>query len=102
MVPLVCLFPPLLKANSVARFDGYELGFELPLVNGAFTMLGVWLVCLDSLRAGSLDDSQDATSWWRHDMDSNYHKASYSRLCYHTAIRRESAWGHVALPFGTV
>jgi Na+/proline symporter len=48
LVPVICLLSPVLtyvlKANSAAVFDGYEIGFELLLVNAAFTTLGLWLV----------------------------------------------------------
>lgn len=47
-VPLVTLCAALgtyyLKINSTAFFGGYQMGFETLIVNGALTMLGLWLV----------------------------------------------------------
>jgi Na+/proline symporter len=58
LVPVICLLSPVLayvlKVNSAALFDGYEIGFELLLVNAAFTALGLWLVSRPGeQRAGS-------------------------------------------------
>ena len=45
-VPLVCLISPclclLLDKISARLFGGYQIGFELLLVNAAFTYLGIW------------------------------------------------------------
>jgi len=48
-VPLICLLSPLL-AYLAGRFaplllGGYEIGFELLVVNGLITFLGLWLIC---------------------------------------------------------
>jgi Na+/proline symporter len=47
-VPLVCIISPLLciflNANSAALFGGYVFGFEMLIVNGLFTFIGLWLI----------------------------------------------------------
>lgn len=47
-VPVVCLVAPLLsyilQINSAAWFDGYEFDFELLIINGALTFLGLCLL----------------------------------------------------------
>ena len=47
-VPLVAVLSPvltfLLDRYSEQLFGGYHFGFELLLVNGAITFLGLWLV----------------------------------------------------------
>lgn len=47
-VPMVCLASPLicwaLDANSKAWLNGYVFGFELLILNGAFTMAGLWML----------------------------------------------------------
>jgi Na+/proline symporter len=46
--PLVCLAAPLLSfllaTYSETLFGGYKIGFELLLINGLLTMLGLWLI----------------------------------------------------------
>ena len=46
-VPAVCLLSPLLclvvSLNSEAWLGGYKMGYELLLLNGALTALGLWL-----------------------------------------------------------
>ena len=46
--PLVCILSPmltyLLNENSEWLFGGYKFGFELLLVNGLFTFLGLWII----------------------------------------------------------
>lgn len=46
LVPFICVCSPLfcyvLNLNSKAWFGGYSFGFELLLVNGAFTFLGLF------------------------------------------------------------
>jgi len=46
--PLVCILSPmltyLLNENSEWMFGGYKFGFELLLVNGLFTFLGLWII----------------------------------------------------------
>ncbi len=48
LVPVVCIICPLLtwiiNANSVAWLNGYKFGFEILLVNGALTLLGLTLI----------------------------------------------------------
>jgi Na+/proline symporter len=45
-VPLICFLAPLLcwwvSANSKQWFGGYEMGFELLILNGFLTALGLW------------------------------------------------------------
>lgn len=47
-VPIVCVISPLLcyglDANSAQWFNGYKFGFELLMLNGAFTALGLLLL----------------------------------------------------------
>ncbi len=47
-VPLVCVVSPLicyvLQQNSAAWFHGYKIGFELLILNGLLTFLGLWLI----------------------------------------------------------
>jgi Na+/proline symporter len=47
-VPLICLLSPLLTfivvKNSAKWFGGYEFGFELLILNGIITFLGLWLL----------------------------------------------------------
>ena len=47
-IPLVCLAAPLLayvlNANSVDWLGGYQFGFELLLVNGLLTFVGLWFI----------------------------------------------------------
>jgi hypothetical protein len=41
LLPIVCI---LLNDYSVTLFNGYKFGFEMLIVNGAFTFLGLWLI----------------------------------------------------------
>jgi SSS family transporter len=47
-VPLVCLSVPLicywLDKNSNELFNGYNFGYELLIVNGLLTFLGLWII----------------------------------------------------------
>jgi Na+/proline symporter len=47
-VPYVCVLSPILSyilsANSKELLSGYEFGFEILLVNGLFTFIGLWLL----------------------------------------------------------
>lgn len=47
-VPVVCCVSPaicfLLQQNSAAWFHGYKMGFELLMVNGLLTFIGLWLI----------------------------------------------------------
>ena len=47
IVPLICLLSPLLTwqlaENAPALFNGYKFGYELILVNGLFTYIGLYI-----------------------------------------------------------
>ncbi|MCG8318782.1 MAG: sodium:solute symporter [Cytophagales bacterium] len=47
-VPVVCLAAPIvsyiLDHNSAAWFSGFSFGFFILIVNGLFTLLGLWLI----------------------------------------------------------
>jgi hypothetical protein len=47
-VPIVCVIAPvicyILNDNSVAWFNGYKFGFEILILNGALTFLGLYLI----------------------------------------------------------
>ncbi|MBL0103864.1 MAG: sodium:solute symporter [Bacteroidetes bacterium] len=47
-VPIVCIISPLLcyilNVNSVQWLSGYKFGFELLIVNGILTSVGLWLI----------------------------------------------------------
>ncbi len=49
-VPLVCILAPVITyitvSNSVKWFGGYQIGFELLILNGMLTFLGLWLLSL--------------------------------------------------------
>jgi SSS family transporter len=46
--PFVCLFSPILcyilSENSTQWFSGYKFDFELLIINGAITFIGLWLL----------------------------------------------------------
>lgn len=48
VVPFICLASPVLtyivNENSAAWFGGYKFGFERLLLNGLFTLIGLWAV----------------------------------------------------------
>jgi len=48
LIPIVVIVAPvlsyLLKVNSVDWFNGYQFGFELLIVNGLLTFIGLWLI----------------------------------------------------------
>jgi len=48
LVPLICVLAPaicfVLNLNSAAWFNGYLFGFELIIVNGLLTFIGLVLV----------------------------------------------------------
>jgi Na+/proline symporter len=48
LVPLICLFSPfvcyMINDRSVAWFGGYHFGFEMIILNGALTFLGLSLI----------------------------------------------------------
>jgi Na+/proline symporter len=47
-VPLVCVVAPLacylLNSNSAYLFNGYQFGFELLLLNGVLTLIGLFII----------------------------------------------------------
>ena len=47
-VPVICLVSPIisyiLNANSQAWFNGYKFGFELLMLNGLLTYIGLWMI----------------------------------------------------------
>ena len=51
-VPLICILSPvvciLLNDYSVALFNGYKFGFEMLIVNGTFTFIGLWMIRVQS------------------------------------------------------
>lgn len=52
-VPIVCLIVPLLcywlDMNSVQMFNGYNFGYELLIVNGLLTFIGLWIISKKSV-----------------------------------------------------
>lgn len=48
LVPLICIIPPIicyiLNENSKQWLNGYEFGFELLLLNGIFTFIGLVII----------------------------------------------------------
>jgi Na+/proline symporter len=48
LAPVVCILSPLicyyLNLHSAKWFGGYQLGFELLLLNGLITFLGLWMI----------------------------------------------------------
>jgi hypothetical protein len=52
-VPLVCLLSPIicyiLNVNSKEWLGGYEFGFELLILNGIITFIGLWLLSLKTI-----------------------------------------------------
>jgi len=48
LAPIICYF---LQANSEAWLNGYKIGFELLLINGAITALGLFIFSSDSTAA---------------------------------------------------
>jgi hypothetical protein len=47
-IPFVCVLSPILSyilnINSKTLFAGYEFGFEILIVNGLLTFVGLWLL----------------------------------------------------------
>ncbi|MGZ4034282.1 MAG: sodium:solute symporter [Bacteroidia bacterium] len=47
-VPLICIFSPLiciwLNAISEQYFSGYKFGFEMIILNGLITFIGLWII----------------------------------------------------------
>lgn len=56
-VPFLCVICPvlsyILNVNSQALFGGYQFGFEILIVNGALTFLGLWLLSSRQSSVGS-------------------------------------------------
>jgi Na+/pantothenate symporter len=52
-VTVVCLLAPLicylLSKNAATWFGGYQIGFEMLLINGALTFIGLWLLSKKSV-----------------------------------------------------
>ncbi len=48
LVPFVCIASPIicivLSENSIQLFNGYKFGFEMIILNGFITYIGLWLV----------------------------------------------------------
>ncbi len=53
LVPIVCILSPIvcivLNDYSKELFDGYKFGFEMVIVNGAFTFIGLLLISKNKL-----------------------------------------------------
>ncbi|GDX48002.1 sodium:solute symporter [Bacteroidota bacterium] len=51
LVPCICLISILITylidSNSSNWFNGYKVGFELIIINGLFTYIGLWLISKD-------------------------------------------------------
>jgi Na+/proline symporter len=51
LVPCICLLSILITylidSNSSNWFNGYKVGFELIIINGLFTYIGLWLISKD-------------------------------------------------------
>lgn len=51
-IPLICILSPvacfILSRNTETWFNGYKMGYELLLVNGALTAIGLWLASLNA------------------------------------------------------
>ena len=51
-VPLIAILSPVLSyflsANSEVWFNGYQVGFELLIINGLITFIGLWLISSSS------------------------------------------------------
>jgi len=50
--PVICFLSPaiswIIADNSVVWFNGYKFGFEMLIVNGMITFLGLWLISIRS------------------------------------------------------
>jgi len=55
-VPIVCVAAPvmsyIINANSESWFSGYKFGFEILVVNGLITFIGLWL-----LKTGKMEEA---------------------------------------------
>jgi SSS family transporter len=60
LVPIVCLISPLLSylidANSEMLFNGYKFGFEILIVNGLITFIGLFLISLFQKKAVTIEN----------------------------------------------
>ncbi|WP_299702483.1 sodium:solute symporter [uncultured Pontibacter sp.] len=58
-VPAICLVAPMLtyliSANSVEWFYGYQFGFEVLILNGFLTFLGLWAISVKDTPLPELD-----------------------------------------------
>jgi Na+/proline symporter len=54
--PLICLVSPFLSyiinLNSEAWFGGYKFGFEILILNGLLTFIGLWLISKKQIQSG--------------------------------------------------
>jgi len=54
MVPLICLLSPIIcyivNINSKAWLGGYEFGFELLILNGLITFIGLWFLSFQFIK----------------------------------------------------
>ncbi len=59
-VPLVAILSPVLCAlldyNSEKLFNGYHFGFEILLLNAAFTMMGLWIATISKKSANFVEN----------------------------------------------
>ncbi len=64
-VPIIVVFAPLLSfllsAHSEQLLYGYKFGFELLIVNGLFTFIGLWLIRSGRTRAIQVQDPKNAS-----------------------------------------
>lgn len=60
-VPLICCASPLIcfviQTNSVRWLNGYKMGFELLMLNGLLTFIGLWLIRKPTAVVGSKETS---------------------------------------------
>lgn len=60
LVPLVCVLAPCLSWCTqwlLHRYAGYETGFELLLINAAYTVLGLWILSFFGHRTAAVPES---------------------------------------------
>lgn len=60
-VPLVCLLSPIItfvfNNYSIQLFNGYVFGFEIILLNGAITAIGLWILSLNFINKTTIKKS---------------------------------------------
>jgi Na+/proline symporter len=58
LVPVICVLSPLISyyisSHSVAWFNGYKFSYEILLLNGIITFLGLWLIAKKGERVEAL------------------------------------------------